>query len=91
MKGILHLSHVTGTEHNQISQILLGLVINIQLPNNMSPARLLRAVQGILDILFLARYPVYTNETLDLSDAEIEGKKQGWRPWVSLVITFNPT
>ena len=31
----------------------------------MSPARLLRAVRGILDFLFLARYPVHTSGTLD--------------------------
>jgi hypothetical protein len=65
MKGISHLSCVTGTEHDQISRILIGLIIDIRLPNNMSPARLLRAVRAILDFLFLARYPVHTNETLD--------------------------
>lgn len=72
MKGISHLSRVTGTEHDQISRIILGLIIDIHLPNNLSPARLLRAVRGILDFLFLARYPVHTNETLDRLDAALK-------------------
>ena len=72
MKGISHLSRVTGTKHDHISQILLGLIIDIGLPNNMSPARLLQAVQGILDFLFLARYPVHTGESLDVLDAVLK-------------------
>ena len=65
LKGISHLSCVTGTEHDQKTCFLLGLIIDICLPTNMSPARLLRAVQGILDFLFLARYSVHTSEALD--------------------------
>ena len=72
MKGISHLSRVTGTEHNHISQILLGLIIDIRLPNNMSTARLLWAVWGILNFLFLARYPVHTGESLDVLDAALK-------------------
>ena len=72
MKGISHLSRVTGTEHDLISRILLGLIIDIRLPNSMSSARLLRAVRGVLDFLFLARYPVHTSKTLDLLDAALK-------------------
>ena len=72
MKGISHLSRITGTEHEQISRILLGLIIDIRLPDNMSPGRLLRAVRGILDFLFLARYPVHTSETLVHLDAALK-------------------
>ena len=63
---------MTGTEHDQISRFLLGLIIDIRLPNNMSPVHLLCAVRGILDFLYLARYPVHTNETLDLLDAALK-------------------
>ena len=38
MKGICNLSRVTGTEHEQICQFLLGPIIGTQLPNNLSPA-----------------------------------------------------
>jgi hypothetical protein len=44
------------------------LIINLPLPNNRSPAKLLAAVRGALDFLFLAQYPLHTTETLDLLD-----------------------
>ena len=68
LKGISHLSRVTGTEHDQICRFLLGLVIGIKLPNRVSTAKLLRAVRGLLDFLYLAKYPVHTTETLQLLD-----------------------
>jgi Plavaka transposase len=66
--GISHLTRVTGTEHDQISRFLLGLIIDIRLPNNMASARLVRAVRGLMDFLYLAKYPVHTAETLDILD-----------------------
>ena len=38
MKGICHLSHVTGIEHDQISRFLLALVVDIHLPDGHSNA-----------------------------------------------------
>ena len=49
-------------------QILLGLVINIRLPNNLSNTPFIRAIRAILDFLYLAQYPVHTSETLKLMD-----------------------
>jgi len=70
LKGISSLSRVTGTEHDQICRFLLGIVIDIKLPNQVSTARLLRAVRGLLDFLYLAKFPVHTTETLQqLNDA----------------------
>ncbi|KAI0245417.1 hypothetical protein BJV78DRAFT_1287888 [Lactifluus subvellereus] len=66
LKGISSLSRVTGKEHAQIASILLGLVIGIRLPGGHSSPRLLRAVRGLLDFLYLARYPMHTTETLKL-------------------------
>jgi Plavaka transposase len=66
MKGISTLSHVTGQEHDQMSHILLGLVIDIPLPGGLSNVWLIRAVRALLDFLYLAQYPVHTNETLEL-------------------------
>ena len=66
--GISQLSRLTGGEHDQISRILLGLIIGLHLPDNRSPARLLGAVRGALDFLFLAQYPSHTTETLDRLD-----------------------
>lgn len=68
LKGISHLSRVTGTEHDQICRFLLGIIIDIRLPHGYSNVRLLRAVRGLLDFVYLARYPVHTTETLDQLD-----------------------
>jgi len=68
MKGISSLSRVTGQEHDQICRFLLGLVIDICLPNGHSNARLLRSVRALLDFLYLAQYLIHTTTTLKLLD-----------------------
>ncbi|KAG2055202.1 hypothetical protein BDR06DRAFT_989180 [Suillus hirtellus] len=68
MKGITGLSHISGTEHAQICCFLLGVIIDAQLPGNMSSTHLLRAVHGLLDFLYLAQYPCHSSETLSLLD-----------------------
>src|SRR5438477_11325021 len=51
-------------------RILLGLLVDLRLPDNQSPARLISAVRALLDFLYLAQYPVHTSKTLsNLSDA----------------------
>lgn len=67
-KGISTLSRVTGQEHDQMCRILLGLVIDIALPDGRSNARLIRTVRSLLDFVYLARYPVHTEDTLELLD-----------------------
>jgi hypothetical protein len=71
-KGITTLSRVSGTEHNQICRFLLGIIIDTSLPHNMSSARLLRAVRGLLDFLYLAQYPSHTSETLVLLNEALD-------------------
>src|SRR6266702_3054052 len=66
MRGISSLSRVTGHEHDQICRFFLGLVIDIRLPDNLSNVRLLRSVRAILDLLYLAQYPIHTDSTLGL-------------------------
>jgi hypothetical protein len=68
LNGITHLMWVTGTEHDQISCFLLALILNVHLPNNMNSKHLICAVRGMLDFLYLAKYPVHTMETLNLLD-----------------------
>ncbi|KAF8500501.1 hypothetical protein F5888DRAFT_1793628 [Russula emetica] len=58
MKGI--------STHSRMASVLLGLIISIRLPGGRSPSRLLRAVHGLLNFLFLAQYPMHTTETLKL-------------------------
>lgn len=65
-KGLSVLSKVSGEEHRDICRILLGLIVDLRLPNGGSTARLVRAVRAMLDFLYLAKYPVHSDETLVL-------------------------
>jgi hypothetical protein len=69
-KGITTLSRVSGKEHKNICRVLLGLIIDLPLPGGQSPVRLIRAVQALLDFLYLAQYPSHTTDTISrLNDA----------------------
>ncbi|KAG2126260.1 uncharacterized protein EDB93DRAFT_1257635 [Suillus bovinus] len=72
MKGITTLSHLSGKEHAQICRFLLGIIIDILLPNNLNASRLLRAVQGLLDFLYLTQYPCHSSETLELLQVALD-------------------
>ena len=71
MKGISHLSRVTGMEHDQISRFLLALVADIQLPDGHSNAQLVCTVCVVLDFIYLARYPIHTSEMLAQMNDEL--------------------
>ena len=64
LRGITPLSKITGREHNDIARIILGIIIDLPLPHPLSNIRLLRATRAMLDFLFLAQYPVHSDETL---------------------------
>jgi hypothetical protein len=89
LKGISHLSRVTGTEHDQICRFLLGIIIDIQLPHGYSNARLLRAVRGLLDFVYLARYPVHTTETLDQLDKALGNFNDNRQIFINLGIRLH--
>ncbi|KAJ6447954.1 hypothetical protein C8R45DRAFT_1057423 [Mycena sanguinolenta] len=55
LNGISGLNRVTGKEHHQISRFILGIIIGIQLPDDLPSSCLLAAVRGILDFLHLAQ------------------------------------
>ncbi|KAJ7495682.1 hypothetical protein B0H11DRAFT_2155917 [Mycena galericulata] len=60
MDGISNLSRVTGKEHDQISRFLLGLIIDVKLPDNLSSSKL------------VAAYPMHTSETLAHQDNALQ-------------------
>ncbi|KAJ3555302.1 hypothetical protein NP233_g12242 [Leucocoprinus birnbaumii] len=69
-KGISHLLHIVGTEHDQMCCVLLGLVLDVCLPNKKHPTSLIKTVRAVLDIVYLAKYPIHSSSTLQaLSDA----------------------
>jgi hypothetical protein len=63
-RGISCLSRVTGLEHQNMCQILLGLVINLQLPSGLALSRIIREVCALLDFLYLTQFPSHTTDTL---------------------------
>ncbi|KAI0033638.1 hypothetical protein K488DRAFT_47333 [Vararia minispora EC-137] len=71
-KGISSLSRVTGTEHKHMCRILLGLILDLPLPENHNPAPLVRATRAALDFVYIAQYPVHSSETLDQLDDALE-------------------
>ena len=71
-KGISGFSRISGKEHAEICKILLGLIIGLPLPDNRSSKKLLRAVKGILDFLYLAQLPSHTDETLNDMSAALD-------------------
>ena len=74
MKGITHLSHLSGKEHKQICSFLLGLVIDApcQEGDASHKAKLLRTVVGALNFIYLAQYPCHTDATLQLLEEELQ-------------------
>ena len=64
LNGISHLSKLTGKEHDEMARILLGILIDLPLPDGRNPDRLLRAVRAILDFLYISQYPVHRTESL---------------------------
>ncbi|KAI0055548.1 hypothetical protein BV25DRAFT_1815428 [Artomyces pyxidatus] len=66
--GISHLSRVSGQEHKDICRILMGLVVDLPLPDGINPIRLVRAVRALLDFLYLAQYPSHSSDTLGYLD-----------------------
>jgi hypothetical protein len=89
LKGITTLSRVSGKEHAKMCQILLGLVINISLPNNLFNIPLIRAIRAILDFLYLAQYPVHTSETLKLMEDSLANLHQHKHIFVQLGLRDN--
>jgi hypothetical protein len=45
-------------------RLLLGLIVDCRLANGFSPARVLKAVRGLLDFLYLAQLPSQTTDTI---------------------------
>jgi hypothetical protein len=69
-EGISKLSRVTGKEHDQMCRVLLGVIADMQLLNSLDPARLIRAIRGLMDFIYLSQLPIHSTRTLrQLGDA----------------------
>ena len=90
------LSCVTGTEHDQITRFILGLIIDVSLhqpednnPSNIMMLHLLSAICAILDFVYLAQYPVHSEETLDLLQSALEHFHMNKQIFIDLGIRQN--
>lgn len=71
-KGISGLSRVTGSEHQDICRVLLGVIADLPLPNaqNGRPVCVVKATRALLDFVYLAQAPEASESLLtDLSKA----------------------
>jgi len=68
-RGVTTLARVTGKEHKNMCRILLGLIVNLRITGGSSSARVLKAMRGLLDFLYLAQLPSQTTDMI----ARLEG------------------
>jgi hypothetical protein len=88
-KGISTLSRVSDQEHNQICRILLGLIVDLRLPGNQSPVCLIWAVRAMLDALYLAQYPLHSDDTLAMLEIALSRFDENKQIFVDLGIRSN--
>jgi hypothetical protein len=63
-KGISTLSRVTGKEHKNMSWLLLGLIMDLPVPNGQVLPQIIAAVRALLDFLYLAQFLSHTSTTI---------------------------
>lgn len=88
-KGITSLSRLTGREHADICRILLGVVIDLGLPDGRSPARLIKTIRALLDFVYLAQYPLHNDASLDALESALDEFHQNKSILVDLGIRAN--
>ena len=73
-KGISKLSRVTGQEHRDMCRVLLGLIVDLRLPDGASPTRLVKAVrqsEHLTKWRKLSSNFTGTNPFLSISESEL--------------------
>lgn len=63
-KGISRLSRITGKEHKNMSRFLLGLILDLPVPNGQVSPRIIATVRAFLDFLYLAQLPSHSSNSL---------------------------
>ncbi|KAF9789138.1 hypothetical protein BJ322DRAFT_1105021 [Thelephora terrestris] len=69
--------------------ILLGLVVDLKLPNGTSPIPLIRAIRSLLDFLYLSQYPLHTSKTLQLLHESLQKFHENKHIFIELGIQNN--
>ncbi|KAH7877289.1 uncharacterized protein C8R40DRAFT_1040909 [Lentinula edodes] len=71
-KGILTLSQVSGMEHRAMCTFLLGIIIDVPHLTPRQSYALSTATRALLDFLYLACYPIHSNESLDILEQALQ-------------------
>ena len=87
--GVTSLSRVSGQEHNYVCRILLGLIVDLDLPSGHSPVRLVRAARAILDALYFAQYPLHSDQTLALLEDSLRRFDENKQIFIDLGVRQN--
>ncbi|KAF8715292.1 hypothetical protein AX14_012641 [Amanita brunnescens Koide BX004] len=87
--GITGLSRLTGKERDLIGRIILGVIFGARLLNDLDPSRVVRAIRGFLDFLYLARLPIQSSKTLDLLERALQAFHDNINIFVDLGIRKN--
>ena len=64
-KGISSFSQILGHEHKKMCSILLGLIVDLPIPDGRDPSHLIKCVHVLLDFVFLAQYQSHMTETIE--------------------------
>jgi hypothetical protein len=72
-------------------RILMGLVLDCRLPQGFSNVCLIRVVRALLDFVYLAQYPIHTDDTLLLLEDALDRFHQNKSIFVDMGIcdSFN--
>jgi hypothetical protein len=64
-KGIATLFRVSGQEHKKMCCILLGLIVNLPVPDGRDSSCVVKAVRALMDFVVLAQFETHTTSTID--------------------------
>ena len=64
-KGISTLSRISGHEHKKMCLILLGLIVDLPIPDGRDSSRIIKSVRALMDFVFLAQYKSHTTESIE--------------------------
>ncbi|KAL0568561.1 hypothetical protein V5O48_013420, partial [Marasmius crinis-equi] len=88
-KGITSLSRVSGAEHKQMCTFLLNLLIDAP---NISPSqskRVLSATRALLDFLYMANYPIHSDDSLQELEASLATFHENKEVFIELGVRQN--
>jgi hypothetical protein len=88
-KGISSLSRLTGQEHNQMCQFLIGLTIGAPLPNIRNLQCVVRAIRAILYVIYLTQLPPHSTTTLSNLEAAISTFHANMDVFIDLSVCTN--